>query len=532
MMSEHELWNELGNLYFMSGAYSQAVDAYHRSIQLDGEFGRPISNLALTYVKQGEYEKAVDLYKKSIALSVDYKDKAAAWNRLGNVYVQLKDYQEAVLAYQVADELEENGEENFQATNFTDSVPFSELIEETPDIVSSDDQEVVSASSLQNEQQEIMVPSSQDVQDTADTLSSDAITVSRITDDVAEYQQDLSTVSEAASSETWADANIDWEMELHTSLDQDAEVYFPEPEDDSLAGWLPIPEMEALDDAELHSGSPNSLQEKFSAEEDDEAQGRGDQSSGVAVAAPLIKSRKYEYNEQFSLQVELDIEGKPASTFGFDKKSNEQMSAAQIEYERRKFDDQTFENRDEEINEIKIEISKFKRVVQINPRNAAAWDALGTHYKSAGMYKDAILSYQQAISADPSKGFYHHHLALVCAADGRNEDAIMAFQKVIEIDPDHSLANAALGGYYRKMGLEELAQKHIGKAMKNIYNSESEYNQACLEAICGNSDQAIELLRIALEEKQTYVNWVMHDPDLDTIREHPGFKQLISDFIK
>jgi tetratricopeptide (TPR) repeat protein len=171
-------------------------------------------------------------------------------------------------------------------------------------------------------------------------------------------------------------------------------------------------------------------------------------------------------------------------------------------------------------------------VVQINPKNAAAWDALGTHYKAAGMYKDAILAYQQAISADPSKGFYSHHLALVYAADGRNEDAIMALQKVIEIDPDHSLANAALGGYYRKMGLEELAQKHIGKAMKNIYNSESEYNQACLEAICGNSDQAIELLRIALQEKQTYVNWVMHDPDLDTIRENPRFKQLISDFIK
>ena len=58
-MSEHELWNELGNLYFLSGEYGQAVHAYRRSIQMDESFGRPYSNLALTYVQQGKYEQAV-----------------------------------------------------------------------------------------------------------------------------------------------------------------------------------------------------------------------------------------------------------------------------------------------------------------------------------------------------------------------------------------------------------------------------------------------------------------------------------------
>ncbi len=518
-MSEHELWNELGNLYFMSGAYNEAVDAYHRSIQLNGEFGRPYSNLALTYVKQGEYEKAVDLYKKSIMLSADDKEKAAAWNRLGNAYVQLKDYQEAVLAYQVADELEENGNENFvvampaDSVLFEPSIAFAELIKNAPTIVPGDQQEVVMASSLRNEQTEIIIPSLQNMQEIDETFPPDAVTVSKIADDVTEYQQDLSTIAES-SSETWSDANVDWD----TSQDQDAGAYFPELEDESLTGWLPIPEMEILNDTKP--------QEELVDEEEYVMQNQDSQTMDAVVAVPVMKSRKYEYNEQFSLQVELDTEEKPAPFTGFSQKQKE------FKNEPAKIDDLTFENREEEINEIQIEISKFKRVVQINPRNAAAWDALGTHYKSAGMYKDAILAYQQAISANPSKSFYHHHLALVFAAEGRNEDAIMAYQKVIEIDADHSLAHAALGGYYRKMGLEELAQKHIGKAMKNIYNSESEYNQACLEAICGNSDQAIELLRIALEEKQTYVNWVMHDPDLDAIRELPRFKQLISDFIR
>ena len=84
-MSEHELWNELGNLYFMSGAYDQAVFAYHRSIQLESGFGRPYSNLALTYVQQGKFEQAVELYRASLELLIDEKDVALSWSRLGNV---------------------------------------------------------------------------------------------------------------------------------------------------------------------------------------------------------------------------------------------------------------------------------------------------------------------------------------------------------------------------------------------------------------------------------------------------------------
>ena len=72
-MSEHELWNELGNLYFMTGAYKQASYAYNRSIKLENRFGRPYSNLAYAYVQQGKFAEAVDLYRSSIELLTDDK---------------------------------------------------------------------------------------------------------------------------------------------------------------------------------------------------------------------------------------------------------------------------------------------------------------------------------------------------------------------------------------------------------------------------------------------------------------------------
>jgi tetratricopeptide (TPR) repeat protein len=176
------------------------------------------------------------------------------------------------------------------------------------------------------------------------------------------------------------------------------------------------------------------------------------------------------------------------------------------------------------------EIAKYERVVKKNDRNASAWDALGTLYKSAGLYKESIQAYQQAISIDPNEASYHHHLGFAFAGAGREKEAIASFQKVVELDPDNYRVHASLGGYYRKLGLEELAQEHLGKAMRNIYASENEYSRACLDAICGNVDEAIDLLQIALEKKQTYVEWIIHDPDLDFIRDDARFKQLISNY--
>jgi tetratricopeptide (TPR) repeat protein len=99
---------------------------------------------------------------------------------------------------------------------------------------------------------------------------------------------------------------------------------------------------------------------------------------------------------------------------------------------------------------------------------------------------------------------------------------------VLEIDPNYSLAHATLGGHYRKLGLEDLAQHHIKKAMGKAFLEENEYNRACLEAICGNTDNAIDLLQVALNNKQTYADWARRDPDLDFIRNDPRFQALIS----
>jgi len=100
------VWNELGNVYFNTGEIDDAVVAYSKAIELDRWFAWPYSNLALAYVQKGRFVEAILLYQRSIELFASEKDKAISWNRLGNVYRRLNDYDNAIAAYQRADELD------------------------------------------------------------------------------------------------------------------------------------------------------------------------------------------------------------------------------------------------------------------------------------------------------------------------------------------------------------------------------------------------------------------------------------------
>jgi tetratricopeptide (TPR) repeat protein len=100
------VWNELGNVYFNSSAFDDAIVAYSKAIELDRWFAWPYSNLALAYVQKRRFVEAILLYQRSIELFGSDKDKAISWNRLGNVYRRLNDYENAIAAYQRADALD------------------------------------------------------------------------------------------------------------------------------------------------------------------------------------------------------------------------------------------------------------------------------------------------------------------------------------------------------------------------------------------------------------------------------------------
>lgn len=681
-MSEHELWNELGNLHYLSGSYEQAIHAYTKSIQHNTTYGKPYSNLALIYAKQAKYEIAIDLYKRSLELLKNDIEKAATWKRLGNVYCHLKEYEEAVNAFHCADDLRaaasrydgrtdqmvyvtseletphlelvetQREYQNHSVDYMRDVEPeFDETIPDwvpveaemlvnevdhaqkinaawrvgssfgfTPPPIAADEKQSTFVESeyehtppvpdnfgIDEEAQPAVAAAAPDdvvepvtteespVDELIQPLGEDevvevALLVENheiVSDDLPDSTVDaiISPEDEAVDTDLVASESISQTYDVADAPSEEMETTeaFVTPIDEALendpVSQEPITQVEDVVDAPFPDTEVETLEVDLGSvdvalenepeiesidqiedivETSDEMEApelETDHSSGEDVPendfslfepiaqAEDIADETSDKTEAPELETShLSGEDVPENDFSpFEPIAQAKDESIQ--------DDQDFDPDSntllvEEVcaeNEdaldaliVKREIDKeeehLTKQIEINPRSATTWEALGTLYKTAGRYEEAVQAFKQAITIAPKTVSYYHNLGLVYAAQGNNEEAFKTFQEVLELDPNHSLTHASLGGYYKKIGLDELAKKHIGKAMKHIYESENEYNRACMDAICGNVDNAIKLLRVALENRQTYVDWVLNDPDLDSLRGDDRFRSLISDF--
>lgn len=548
-MSEHELWNELGNLYFMSGAYKQASHAYNRSIQLENRYGRPYSNLAFSCVQQGKFTEAVELYRSSLELLTDDKEKAITWFRLGDVYRRLKDYRDAILAYQQADQLDPSLSQDegdvskvlYGASNLTPSADQAtiEPVRTEPIVV----EDILPETSNPDAPPaaEILQPLIADevaaepiIQDdpVPDALETEAIQSELVTEDLPSETQIVESESVSAGDEPIADLDEiegtlpDFIMESDDQLPEIEEENRMDTGEARPDAWMMFTDEEQPDETRTEWISNMETGEEpavtFPAAKESYP------ATNYSMPAPSLPSEQVSYSERKDLMV---VDKQPITTFIVAPKEEEPPATVEMVVEAVEEAPQappvTLED---EPSSIEDHIQALRRTVHDEPTNASAWDELGELYKTIHIYNEAIPAYQQAVENDPKNLEYLYHLGCAYAIEGFADDAVKTFQQIIKLDSSHALAHATLGGYYRKMGLEELAQKHIGKAVKNFYDSENEYNRACLQALCGNVEDAIELLRTALQTEQTYVDWVLRDPDLDTIRNDSRFKQLISDF--
>ena len=493
-MSEHELWNELGNLYFLAGTYDKALHAYNKAIALRPESGEPYSNLALTYVQMGKYVEASDFYQRGIHLLTDDLDKAVSLHKLGEVFLHLKQFPRAVETYQQTEELVPDLGQIVET-----SKPFDLLLHCQPS--DADLQQVVNM----KETPPVQSPGTEPpplMEELTPWWFDDQIEPGDEPDYNFGFVNEL-VVRDPSENVIYTEP-LNWELETasHTALmgygEQTAKVI----EIEGVASVADLPGTMDMATAQVAVGA---VSEKYTADVDTLVTNPDPAPVVVIVDDPEILTETPEFSTQKITDPEIVRYETPVEWPVVDLSQKDRF-------------------------EIQSNINKFKRVLELNPRNAFAWDTLGGYYKALGQYDDAIDAFQKAVSLDSSKAFYYHHLGLVYAAVGRHNEAIDAFERVIEVDPNHSLAHATLGGYYRKNGNEELAAVHIEQARSSLANDENEYNRACMEAICGNTDRSLELLELALKNKQTYVNWARKDPDLDFIRSDPRFHVLLTEY--
>ncbi|MCA9945889.1 MAG: tetratricopeptide repeat protein [Anaerolineales bacterium] len=167
-------------------------------------------------------------------------------------------------------------------------------------------------------------------------------------------------------------------------------------------------------------------------------------------------------------------------------------------------------------------LADYNRAIELNPGYNTAFINRGTTYIEQGKLDDAIADYTHAIQLNPDdaspfigRGNTYHAL-------GNFDKAIDDYTQAIKYDPEDAIAHASLAVCYRKLGDKAAYEKAVAQAKPLISNA-SHYNQACFAAICGDVEEAIRLLSIAIEESPRYKGLIQTDPDYDFIRDDPQF---------
>jgi predicted Zn-dependent protease len=105
---------------------------------------------------------------------------------------------------------------------------------------------------------------------------------------------------------------------------------------------------------------------------------------------------------------------------------------------------------------------------------------------------------------------------------------ISFFEAVLRRNPDYESVIEILGGLYTRQGRIADGLKMDRKLVKlQPGNATAHYNLACSLALSKRKSAAVTELKQAVELGYRDFDWMQQDPDLEPLKTHPGFQELL-----
>jgi tetratricopeptide (TPR) repeat protein len=102
------------------------------------------------------------------------------------------------------------------------------------------------------------------------------------------------------------------------------------------------------------------------------------------------------------------------------------------------------------------------------------------------------------------------------------------FESVLRRDPKYAEVVEILGGLYTKAGRISDGLKMDRKLVRlKPENATAHYNLACSLALCRRPRAALRSLRTAVDLGYRDLEWMAHDPDLESLKRVPAFLALL-----
>jgi tetratricopeptide (TPR) repeat protein len=170
-------------------------------------------------------------------------------------------------------------------------------------------------------------------------------------------------------------------------------------------------------------------------------------------------------------------------------------------------------------------IADYDQAIQINPEDATAYNNRGLAYYNLQDYQRAIADYDQAIQINPEYAKAFHNRGLARRLQGDYSAAVGDHEQARRLEPENPVGLVGLAGAYIDAGQIDQGRQ-LAREARDLFPETDYYNRACVEALLGNADPALDLLGKSLEAKPSRTAWAQRDPDLRSLHSHPRFRAL------
>ncbi len=179
---------------------------------------------------------------------------------------------------------------------------------------------------------------------------------------------------------------------------------------------------------------------------------------------------------------------------------------------------------------------EFETAIRLDPKLYEGYLYYANGRFAEGKLAEAAKLFEQA-SAVRTEDYQAPALAGLCYAGlGRETEGRAAFEKGvraaerhIELNPDDPRAFYLGAICWCRLGQVE---KGLGWGDRALSLDPDDagvlYNVACLNAVAGRTEQALDHLEHGVQNGFGHREWIEHDPDLESLRSHPRYQALLN----
>jgi len=176
-----------------------------------------------------------------------------------------------------------------------------------------------------------------------------------------------------------------------------------------------------------------------------------------------------------------------------------------------------------------------RKAIELDPNNYLACWILGRIYHTADRDREAVELFNKVVGINPDFYSVYSDLQIVYGRLGQKDKydemlhtALGVYPRYLSQHPDDARCHMFFAVDLVQVGRKDEAKLEAARALElNPNDPLMLYNAACFYAQMGESAKAVEMLRNAIAAGYPDYEWFKRDPDLDSIRNDPGYIALM-----